>query len=353
MTENTPHPAPDGARRLGLLDLVFIGCGATFGSGWLFAASKVAGMAGVYSLYSWAVGGLIALLLGFIYCELGAALPKTGGVVRYPYISHGDFLGFNISLVTLVAFSSIVAIEVVAARQYASGAFPFLGHADGSPTLAGWLVQFAFLLFAYFVNRKSAKSFAWINNIVTTLKFSVPFLSIVVLAMHFSTAPFHVPLGSATPLASVVVALSTGGIIFSYLGLTPIVAAAGEVRNPQRNVPIALCTAVLFTGVVYLALQTVFIGNIPMADLRNGWVDIPGLFPLPFHDIMLVIGAAWLGRLVLVDACVSPLGTGNVFMNSTCRVAQAWLEALGAAPPPPPPPPPPWPPPQGRGVGRW
>ncbi|HKU79628.1 MAG TPA: amino acid permease, partial [Rhodanobacteraceae bacterium] len=125
-------------KQLGLIDLTFIGLGAVFGSGWLFSASYVADIAGPAGIVSWLIGGAAVLLLGLVYCELGAALPHSGGVVRYPVYSHGALLGYLMGLITLIAFSSLIAIEVTACRQYASAWFPQLTQAGSqSPTLLG------------------------------------------------------------------------------------------------------------------------------------------------------------------------------------------------------------------------
>jgi amino acid transporter len=62
-------------KQLSLIDLTFIGLGAIFGSGWLFAASHVSAIAGPAGIFSWLLGGFAVLLLGIVYCELGAALP--------------------------------------------------------------------------------------------------------------------------------------------------------------------------------------------------------------------------------------------------------------------------------------
>ena len=66
------------------------------------------------------IGGPAVLLLGIVYCELGAALPRAGGIIRYPVFSHGELMGYLLGFITLIAFSSLIAIEVVAARQYAA-----------------------------------------------------------------------------------------------------------------------------------------------------------------------------------------------------------------------------------------
>lgn len=92
--------------------------------------------------------GLCRLILGIIYCELGAALPRAGGIIRYPVFSHGPLQGYLLGSVTVIAFSSLIAIEVVAAREHAAAWFPSLTAVnDGvrSPTTIGWLFQFALL----------------------------------------------------------------------------------------------------------------------------------------------------------------------------------------------------------------
>jgi len=169
-------------KQLSLIDLTFIGLGAIFGSGWLFAASHVSAIAGPAGIFSWLLGGFAVLLLGIVYCELGAALPRAGGVVRYPVYSHGPLLGYLMGFITLIAFSSLVAIEVVASRQYAAAWFPGLTQpGSGDPTVLGWLVQFGLLCVFFLLNYRSVKTFAKANNLVSVFKFIVPLLVIGVL----------------------------------------------------------------------------------------------------------------------------------------------------------------------------
>ncbi|WP_390895516.1 amino acid permease, partial [Bacillus tropicus] len=81
------------------------GMGAIFGSAWLFAVSIVGSKAGPSGVFSWLIGGGIILLIGLVYAELGAALPRTGGIIRYPVYSHGHLVGYLISFVTIVAYT--------------------------------------------------------------------------------------------------------------------------------------------------------------------------------------------------------------------------------------------------------
>jgi len=312
-------------KQLGLIDLTFIGLGAVFGSGWLFSASYVADIAGPAGIVSWLIGGAAVLLLGLVYCELGAALPHSGGVVRYPVYSHGALLGYLMGLITLIAFSSLIAIEVTACRQYASAWFPQLTQAGSqSPTLLGWFAQLALLVVFFFLNYYSVRIFARANNLISIFKFVVPLTVIVVLLWFFHSGNFTAHDFAPFGFAGVAGAISAGGIIFAYLGLTPIVSVAGEVRDPQRVIPIALILSVALSTGIYLLLQIAFLGSVPGAMVAHGWKGIDKLFALPFHDIALALGIGWLSFLVVCDAVISPSGCGNIYMNATPRVVYGW-----------------------------
>ena len=117
-------------------------------------------------------------------------------------------------------------------------------------------------------------------------------------------------------------ALPTAGIIFSFIGYSPAIQLAAEAKNPQRAIPIAIVGAVLFAIVLYVAIQIVFIGALDPSTVINGdWSQ------LSFHGdagpvagIVMTIGAAWLLKIIYVDAFVSPLGTGYIYTASTARI---------------------------------
>ena len=314
-------------KQLSLMDLTFIGLGAIFGSGWLFAASHVSAIAGPAGIFSWLLGGFSVLLLGIVYCELGAALPRAGGVIRYPVYSHGPLLGYLMGFITLIAFSSLVAIEVVAARQYAAAWFPELTKAGSSdPSILGWLLQFGLLCLFFMLNYRSVKTFAMANNLVSVFKFIVPLLVIGVLFTFFKPENLYSQGFAPFGLSGVQMAVSAGGIIFAYLGLTPIISVASEVKNPQRTIPIALILSVLLSTVIYVLLQVAFLGGVPTEMLSNGWAGVTKELALPYRDIALALGVGWLAYLVVADAVISPSGCGNIYMNATPRVIYGWAQ---------------------------
>lgn len=297
-------------KSLSLTDLTFIGLGAIFGSGWLFAASHVSAQAGPAGIFSWVVGGIAIFLLGLVYCELGAAFPHAGGVVRYPEYSHGSVLASMVGLITLIAFSSLIALEVEASRQYAAAWFPAFNQPGGgsSPSLSGWLFQLAMLVAFFLLNYFSVKNFARANNIISVFKFLVPFLVVVLLFSHFHGANLHshgfAPFGAS----GVETAITNAGVIFAFVGLTPLVSVAAEAQRPQRTIPIALILSILLSTIIYVLLQVAFLGGIPGEHLAQGWQGIDSQYTLPYRDIALALGLGWLAVLVVCDAIVSPGG---------------------------------------------
>ncbi|WP_353948423.1 APC family permease [Sporolactobacillus sp. Y61] len=315
-------------REITLSDLIFIGFGSMFGSGWLFASSHVASIAGPAGLISWVIGGISILLLGLIFAELGAALPQAGAIVRFPVYSHGSIMGYLMGFITLIANTSLVAIEVEAARQYAASWAPFLTE-EGStmPTISGWLFQFLLLILFFVLNYWSVKIFARSNMIITLFKFIVPLLTIVVLLTQIKFENFTVSGFSPFGINGIQSAISVGGIIFAYLGLTPIVSVASEVKNPQKTIPIALILSTILATAIYLFLQIAFIGAIPTNILSSGWSGISSEFSLPFRDIAVSLGLGWLTWFIISDAIISPTGTGNIFLSASSRVVYGWAKS--------------------------
>lgn len=313
-------------KNLSLLDLTFIGFGAIFGSGWLFASSRVASMAGPAGSISWIIAGVAILLLGLVYSELGGAIPRAGGIVRYPVYSHGPLVGYLMGFASLVAYSSLTAIEVEAARQYAASWWPALTQpgTDGSPTILGWVVQFIFLLAFFTLNFRSVKAFAKSNIAITVIKFVVPSLTIIFLLLHIKTANFHIHGFAPFGFSGITSAISTGGVIFAYLGLHPIVTVASEAKNPQRNVPIAIILSVVLSAIVYVLLQVSFIGSIPTHMLSGGWAKVSSQFSLPYKDLAVALGLGWLTIMIVTDAVISPSGAANVYLNTTSRLIFGW-----------------------------
>lgn len=310
--------------KLSLVDLTFIGLGSIVGSGWLFASQKGAATAGPAAWISWLIGAFAVLLLGFVYAELGGALPRAGGSVRYPEFSHGPLLGYLSGFASIIAFSSVAGIEVEAVRGYAQTWWPALGGTN--PTVLGWFFQFLLLLIFFFLNLRSVSLFGKANTIITTIKFIVPLLTIVVLLTQFKVGNFHshgfAPFGTL----GIERAVSTSGIVFAFLGFQQAVSFSSEAKNPQRSVPLSIMLAIFLSAALYILLQLTFIGAVPPNALSaGGWGALH--FESPFANVAAALGLGWLSSVILADAIVSPSGTANIYLSATSRVIFAWAKS--------------------------
>lgn len=308
-------------RELSLLDMTMLGLGAIIGSGWLFASQKAANLAGPAAILSWVVGGVAIIFIALVYAEMGAMLPEAGGLVRYPQYSHGSFVGYIMGFACIVAYSTVISIEAEAVVQYMSAYIPSL-YQHHAMTMIGWVVTLIFIVLFFLLNYFSVRIFAKVNTIVTIIKFITPALTVIVLLTHFHPANLHFG-GSFAPfgLPGIFTAVSSGGVVFAFLGFRQAVDMAGEAKNPGRNVPLAIIMAVLIGIVLYALLQTCFVGALTPAALAKGWGNFG--FKAPFADIALLLGFTWLATILFADALLSPAGTGNIYTASTSRVILA------------------------------
>ncbi|QSO47139.1 APC family permease [Alicyclobacillus mengziensis] len=309
-------------RQLGFVDLTFLGLGAIIGSGWLFASQGGATLAGPSAWIAWVIGAVAVGLIGLVYAELSGALPRAGGIIRYPDYSHGPIVGFMMGFAALVAYSSVAGIEAEAMRGYAQTWWKGLGTSTGGITTLGWFVQAILLALFFLLNYWSVNIFGKVNSIVTAVKFIVPLLTVIVLLTHMHASNFSSHGFAPGGFTGIESAVSTAGIVFAFLGFRQAVDFAGEAKNPQRNVPLAIITAIAIGAVLYVLLQITFVGALPGSSLSGGWSALN--FKSPFANVAKLIGLAWLANVLFADAVLSPSGTGNIYLSSTARVLFAW-----------------------------
>ncbi|WP_460338987.1 APC family permease [Actinoallomurus acanthiterrae] len=322
-------PVGDIRRRLGTFSLLMVGLSSIIGSGWLFGSWKAAKVAGPAALFAWIIGAGIMILIGLSYMELGSLFPKSGGMVRYAQYSHGSLVGYMGGWSNWIAIVSVIPIEAEASIQYMSSWkwHWAKGLYDGKELHPMGLALAAVLVVVYFLlNYWTVKLYAMANNFIMIVKFAVPALTIIGLiasGFHGSNFTHH---GGFAPYgwAAVLSAIATSGVVFAYNGFQSPINLAGEARNPGRSVPIALIGALVIAALVYVGLQTAFLGAVPGHLLGHGWSGID--FNSPFADLAMAWNLNWLAVTLYADAFVSPSGTGMTYTASTARMIQGMKE---------------------------
>ena len=309
--------SPGGFKKsLNLLDLTFLGLGSIIGSGWLFAAASAAAYAGSYAWISWIIGAITFILIGLVYAELGSMLPRSGGFVRYPQYTHGSLVGYLIGFISMLAYSSVAGIEVRTVRGYAATWWTSLGTKAAGPTLLGYVFEIALLIIFLLLNYWSVNVFGKFNTVITTIKFLVPILTVIVLFTHFN--PSNLSAAGAKPggVSGIFSAVSLSGIAFAFLGFRQSVDFGSEAKQPQRDIPLAIIFAILLGTVMYLLLQFAYIGAVPASALAKGWANL-SFIQAPYADLAKSLGLLWLMNVIFIDAVISPSGTGNIYLAGT------------------------------------
>ncbi|NUR07242.1 MAG: APC family permease [Nocardioidaceae bacterium] len=320
-------------RHVGVIGLLFASVGSIIGSGWLFGALDASAAAGPAALLSWALGGLMILLIALTYAELGTMFPLSGGVVRYPHLAFGGFASYTAGWITWIAVATTAPIEVEATLQYGTKYLPFTeshivaGEEVHTLTALGYASAVVLMALFVVVNYFGVRWFARLNNALVWWKLAI----ILVVIGAFLLTSFHgenftshgfKPAG----MHGVFTAIATSGVVFSYLGFRQGIELAGETDNPRRNVPLAVVGSVLICGVIYVALQFAFIGALDPAilDKSGSWAKLSFENDFgPLAALASLLGLAWLSVLLYADAIVSPGDTGLIYTTTTSRISYA------------------------------
>jgi len=331
-----PHHAGKLKRDVGYWGLMFVSLGSIIGSGWLLGALNAAKVAGPASVLSWVLAAFMLTLLALTYAELGATYPVAGGSGRFPYYSHGPIAGFTAGWAAWLQAVFIAPIEVLAAITYVNSVTWVNVHFDminkvgpSAGLLNGVGLVVAVLLMIVFtaMNLAGAKFLSDSNAVVVIWKTAVPVLAVVVVAgTQFNAENFHAGGGFMPFGVHGIFAALTGGVVFALQGFEQAVQLAGEARDPKRDLSRAVITAMAIGAVLYALLQVVMIGALNPANIVNGWSKPLGTDPSDYgawYTIALAIGAGWLAKTLIIDAVISPAGTGIVYVATTARLSYA------------------------------
>ena len=338
-THNLEHSGSTAGhlrRDVGFYGLMFVSLGSIIGSGWLLGALNAAEVAGAASILSWILAAAMLTLLALVYAELGAAYPVAGAGARFPYYSHGPIAGFTAGWASWLQAVFIAPIEVLAAITYVNSVgwvnthFNMISKAGSNAGLLngpGLVVAVILMILFTAMNLAGAKFLSDSNAIVVIWKTAVPVLAVGVVAyLQFNPSNFRAGGGFMPFGVHGVFAALTGGVVFALQGFEQAAQLAGEARDPKRDLSRAIITAMAIGAVLYSALQFVMIGALDPANIANGWMKPLGTDPSNYgawYTLALALGAGWLAKALLIDAVVSPAGTGVVYVATSARLSYA------------------------------
>ena len=279
----TPGAKPTLVRGLGLLDSVLLLVSGIIGSSIFLTAKDIAGPLPhpVLFLLVWVFGALISLCACFAFAELGSMFPDSGGQYIYLREAYGDLIAFLYGwMLFSVANGGTIAALSVASAAYVGQVFPVVSQDQVVTAFAGIVITRAHLLglaliaALTYVNVVGLRWGALLQNISTWTKFTA-MAAFVTLGFaigkgHWSNFQTH---GAALTMglgpAQLISALGVGliAVFFAYDGWVYITWVAGEVKEPRRNVPLAMVLGVIAVGVIYVAMNLTYMYALPLKEI--------------------------------------------------------------------------------------
>jgi len=250
-------------RVLGFTSVVGILVGTVIGSGIFVAPNRIAELVGSPQLILavWTVGGVLSFFGALAFAELGAAFPHAGGMYVYLRESYGPLVAFLFgwTLFFVIDSGAIATLSVAFSMRYLPYFVPL------SP-LASKVVALALISVLVSVNVLGVRYGAALQNLLMFIKFgAIVVVSLAAFAWAGGDASHFVvpaPAGWSGPLvgrfgAALVLSL------WAYKGWEAVTFSSGEIRNPQRNMPLGLLAGTAVVIVLYLSTNLAYLYVFP------------------------------------------------------------------------------------------
>ncbi|WP_232700057.1 amino acid permease [Brevibacillus daliensis] len=286
-------------KTLGAFDLILLGVGAIVGTGiFILPGTVAANHSGPAIILSFIVAAIVCALVAMCFSEFSTAVPVTGGAYTYGYIVYGELIAWLIGWVLLLEYGLAVAAVATGWSSYLisllagfhiiipnaiSGPFdPANGTYINVPAIA------IVLGVAYLLTRGIQES-AKFNKLMVFIKISVILLFIGVGVFYVKPVNWHpfMPFGVGGVMSGAAL------VFFAYLGFDAVSAAAEEVKNPQRNMPIGIIGSLLICTLLYIVVSLVLTGIVPYTSL-----DVSD----PVSYAMEIIQQDWVAGIISLGA---------------------------------------------------
>jgi basic amino acid/polyamine antiporter, APA family len=308
--------AQDGLpRRIGLWGSVALVIGITIGSGIFRSPAGIAQKvpSPELMLALWVAGGFITLCGALSLAELAAALPETGGFYAYLREGWGRPAGFVFgwSELVLIRASALGGIAVVFGEYLLRSC----GVDPVTHPLAARGLSAGAIAFAAAANIAGANVGAAIVGASTLAKFAA--LVLLIIASFVLGGGHGASLGNLTaaanaPVSGGAMGLALVSVLWAYDGWGDLSFAAGEVRDPQRNLPRAIILGTLALIAIYVMTNVAYLYVIP--------IDAVARSPLVAADTMMVLFGRSGVVLVSVFVMISSFSSLNGSMLASPRV---------------------------------
>ena len=300
-------------RDLSLFDLTMIAIGSTIGSGIFLTPSIIAHelQSPMWILLVWIVGGMMALSGALTFAELGAMMPRAGGIYVFLNEAFGSLAGFlyGWAYFLVVNTGGIAALSIAFATYF--GFFVPLDHTGLQ------LVAVAGVFTVTLINVLGVKVGGIFSDIFTLLKMA-GIVGLIVVGIGWGSSSitnFTAPAGLPPHGAGNAFALAMVGVLWSYGGWQHATYTAAEAKNPQRNLPLALILGAGVVTLIYLLTIVSYMFLLSPAHMGSST-------RLATDAIAVVVGPIG-ASFIAVAIFISTFGTAGIYTLTAPRIYYA------------------------------
>ncbi|GAA2964664.1 amino acid permease [Streptomyces enissocaesilis] len=260
-------------RTMGLFQLVCFGVGAIVGTGIFVGLSDSVAEAGPAVVVSFALAAITCVFTAFSFAELGGAIPVSGSSYSFAYATLGERVAFLTGWCLLLEYGVSVSAVAVGWGQYLNELLNSLvgrqlPAALSSPPGDGGVVNIpavVVILLAALLLVRGVRESARATAVMAVVKIAVLILFCAVAFTAFTS-------DNLSPFATHGLAGITSGAslaFFSYIGFDAITTAGEEVKDPRRNVPLAIMICLGVVTLLYCLVAVAAIGAMSAADVAS------------------------------------------------------------------------------------
>jgi len=303
-------------RELGLKEGMAIGLGTMIGAGIFVLSGIAAERVGPAAIISYILTGLICLPIAMIVSELATGIPKAGGSYTFITQSLGPLAGAVVGPGNWLGLSFATGFYLIAFGEYLSFFIPVIPPLIGTAVLG---------LFFTFLNYRGAKISGGIQNLVVILL-------LVILIVFIGVGLFNVDPTLQQPFAPYGWGATVGIIgliIVSYTGFEDISTLSEEIKNPGRNLPLAIIGSVIIATIIYaliLFVTTGLVSHNEISQLEAPLIESAGRVAGPVGSMVMLV-AALLATLSSANAAIMASSRINYGMGRD-RVLPGWFDYI-------------------------
>lgn len=299
-------------KEIGMFQATLLVVGIVIGSGVFFkpaAVFKNAGAPGL-GILAWVVGCILTMAGALSISEIGAAIPKTGGLFTYLKELYGEKWAFLLGWVQVIVYypGLSAALAVVVATQ--STTFIPLSESQQK------LLSIGILIFIVLIDTISTKFATKFTSLFTIAKL-IPIFVIIICGFAMGTVHGFTPMVSSKSTASGFGAALLG-VLFAYEGWVAVANLSGELKDPVKDFPRAIILGLIIVTIAYIGVNLAILNVMP--------VDQIAASKKAASDASVIMFGKFGESLIAAGILISIIGCLSAFLITAGRVPYAMAE---------------------------